>query len=41
MNHVLKHVAEPAQQAASYSDPALPIVPEVPAAIVAFIRAIK
>lgn len=41
MNHVLKHVVDPAQQAASYSDPALPIVPDVPNAIAAFIRAVK
>ena len=43
MNHVMKHVADPApaQQIASYSDPALPIVPEVPDAIVKFIRAVK
>jgi pimeloyl-ACP methyl ester carboxylesterase len=41
MNHVLKHVVDPAQQAASYSNPALPIVPEVPNAIAAFIRTVK
>ena len=41
MNHVLKHVVEPAKQAASYSDPALPLVPEVPNAIVALIRGLK
>jgi len=41
MNHVLKHVVDMAQQAASYSDPALPIVPDVPNAIASFIRTVK
>ena len=41
MNHVMKHVVDAAQQAASYSDPALPIVPEVPSAIVSLIRGLK
>jgi pimeloyl-ACP methyl ester carboxylesterase len=41
MNHVMKHVVEAAKQAASYSDPALPIVPDVPSAIVAFIRGVR
>ena len=41
MNHVLKHVVDPAQQAASYSSPTLPIVPEVPDAIALFIHALK
>jgi pimeloyl-ACP methyl ester carboxylesterase len=41
MNHVLKHVVEATQQIASYSDPALPVVPEVPNAIVALIRGLK
>jgi fermentation-respiration switch protein FrsA (DUF1100 family) len=41
MNHVLKHVVEPARQAASYSDPALPIVPEVANAIAALVRSVR
>lgn len=41
MNHVLKHVVDPSQQAASYSDPALPIVSDVPNAIATLIRSVK
>jgi hypothetical protein len=41
MNHVLKHVVEPEQQMASYSDPALPIVSDVPNAVAALIRTVK
>jgi len=41
MNHVMKHVVDPAQQASSYSDPALPIVSDVPDAIATLIRAVK
>ena len=41
MNHVMKHVVDAAQQATSYSDPALPLVPDVPNAIVALIRGLK
>jgi hypothetical protein len=41
MNHVMKHVVDTAQQAASYSDPSLPMVPDVPNAIVALVRGLK
>ena len=38
MNHVLKSVTDPAKQFASYSDPTLPIVADVPQAIGEFVR---
>jgi hypothetical protein len=42
MNHVLKLTpADPKQQAASYSDPALPVAPKFLAEVVAFVKAIK
>jgi alpha-beta hydrolase superfamily lysophospholipase len=42
MNHVLKAVpADPARQQASYSDPALPVVPELIERISTFIRGIR
>lgn len=41
MNHVLKAVSDPAKQVASYSDPTLPVVPEVPKAIGEFVRALE
>jgi pimeloyl-ACP methyl ester carboxylesterase len=42
MNHVLKAVpADQAAQVASYSDPSLAIVPEVPKTIVTFIRGLR
>jgi alpha-beta hydrolase superfamily lysophospholipase len=41
MNHVLKSVpADPARQQASYSDPALPVVPELIERISTFIRGV-
>ena len=41
MNHVLKHVdGDAATQAPAYSDPTLPIAPEVPDAIATFVRAL-
>jgi hypothetical protein len=41
MNHVMKAVpADPARQTASYSDPTLPIVPDVPRTIAGFIRGV-
>jgi len=41
MNHVLKSVSDPAKQVASYSDPALPIDPDVPQTIGEFVRALE
>ncbi|HEX7957973.1 MAG TPA: alpha/beta hydrolase, partial [Pyrinomonadaceae bacterium] len=42
MNHVLKLTpADPRQQLASYSDPALPVVPEFLAEVVAFVKGVK
>ena len=42
MNHVLKETpAEPRQQIASYSDPALPVAPKFLAEVVAFVKGIK
>ncbi len=42
MNHVLKMAPfDPAKNAASYSDPALPVAAEVPAAIAQFIHAVR
>jgi hypothetical protein len=42
MNHVLKHApADRAANVATYSDPSLPLVPDVPQAIVALIRRAK
>lgn len=42
MNHVLKMTpADPKQQAASYSDPALPVAPKFLAEVVAFVKGIK
>jgi pimeloyl-ACP methyl ester carboxylesterase len=42
MNHVLKLTpADPKQQVASYSDPALPVAPKFLAEVVAFVKAIK
>ena len=42
MNHVLKIVGDDrSKQMASYSDPTLPIAPEVPRAIVAFMQKLK
>ena len=38
MNHVLKEVREASQQVASYSDPSLPLHPELMPAIVKFIK---
>jgi pimeloyl-ACP methyl ester carboxylesterase len=41
MNHVLKSApADPRQQAASYSDPSLPIVPKLVTEVVAFIQSV-
>ena len=37
MNHVLKEVREPSQQAASYSDPALPLHPRLAESIATFV----
>jgi pimeloyl-ACP methyl ester carboxylesterase len=37
MNHVLKEIREPNQQAASYSDPALPLHPRLVEAITTFV----
>lgn len=42
MNHVLKDApAEARQQAAAYSDPALPVAPKLLAEVVAFVKGIK
>ena len=42
MNHVLKAVpSDRAKQVASYGDPTLPIVPEVPKAVAAFVRGVR
>jgi pimeloyl-ACP methyl ester carboxylesterase len=41
MNHVLKEVREASQQAASYSDPALPLHPALSGPIVELVRTIK
>lgn len=42
MNHVLKLTpADPKQQVASYSDPALPVAPKFLAEVVAFVKGIK
>ena len=42
MNHVLKMTpADPKQQAASYSDPALPVAPKFLAEVAAFVKGIK
>jgi pimeloyl-ACP methyl ester carboxylesterase len=41
MNHVLKSVSDPAKQMASYSDPTLPIDPDLPKAIAEFVRALE
>ncbi|HEY0171989.1 MAG TPA: alpha/beta hydrolase [Pyrinomonadaceae bacterium] len=42
MNHVLKLTpADPKQQAASYSDPALPVAPKFLAEVVAFVKGVK
>jgi len=41
MNHVLKSVSDPAKQLASYSDPALPIDPDVPQTIGECVRALE
>ena len=42
MNHVMKMVPDDrAKQMASYSDPALPIAPDVPRAIAAFVQRLK
>lgn len=42
MNHVLKLTpADPKQQAASYSDPALPVAPTFLAEVVAFVKGVK
>lgn len=38
MNHVLKEVTDPAKQAASYSDPTLPLHPRLRAVIATFLR---
>jgi hypothetical protein len=40
MNHVLKHVTDPARQMASYVDPTQPIVPDVAQAIGRFVETI-
>ena len=40
MNHVMKTVTDPAKQLASYADPTLPIVADVPAATADFVRGI-
>ncbi|MCA1620036.1 MAG: alpha/beta hydrolase [Acidobacteria bacterium] len=42
MNHVLKMTpADPKQQAASYSDPALPVAPKFLAEVAAFVKGVK
>jgi uncharacterized protein len=41
MNHVLKQVSDPDKQLASYSDPTLPIDPDVPQTIGEFVRALE
>jgi fermentation-respiration switch protein FrsA (DUF1100 family) len=42
MNHVLKEVpADPQRQMASYSDPALPLHPQLAPAIVDFLRKVR
>ena len=38
MNHVLKMVSDPARQAASYSDPALPVASQLVEVIASFVR---
>jgi hypothetical protein len=41
MNHVLKSApVDPRQQAASYSDPSLPVVPKLISEVVAFIQSV-
>ena len=42
MNHVLKDVpADPARQAASYTDPSLPVVPRLIEEVAAFVRGVR
>jgi pimeloyl-ACP methyl ester carboxylesterase len=41
MNHVLKTVADPATQKASYSDPSLPIAPALTEAVTTFVRSLE
>jgi pimeloyl-ACP methyl ester carboxylesterase len=42
MNHILKHVpSDRLQQLASYSDPSLPIAPEVPAEVAALVAGLR